>query len=82
MEAGLLHDLTVQTDRVNVLQVQLEHTLAESLVTNQERKKGVDTLNLVLTLPFSLTFALKPYFQRRGSMMSSLCVWFTMHSKL
>jgi hypothetical protein len=51
VEAGLIHDLVVQTDRVNDLQVQLEHTMAESLVMNQERKKGIDTQTLPLTKP-------------------------------
>ncbi len=49
VEAGLIHDLVVQTQRVNDLQVQLEHTMAESLVMNQERKKGLDTLTHPLT---------------------------------
>jgi hypothetical protein len=49
VEAGLIHDLGVQTNRVNDLQVQLEHTMAESLVMNQDRKKGQDPKTLRLT---------------------------------
>ncbi len=43
MEVGLLHDLTLQTTRVHDLQHQLQQTIAETIVNNHERKKGLVT---------------------------------------
>ncbi len=40
-EAALVHQLTVEKDRVDILQQQLEHTMAEKLALLYERKKGL-----------------------------------------
>jgi hypothetical protein len=55
-EACLIQALTVEKDRVNVLQQSLDSTLAENLVIIQARKKG--TLFLILPLSSNLTLSL------------------------
>ena len=50
MEAGLLHDLTLQTTRVHALQHQLQQNIAETIVNNHERKKGLATHSLCVNL--------------------------------
>jgi hypothetical protein len=65
MKAGLVHDLALQTTRVHDLKHQLEQTIAETIVNNHERKKGLVTHSLTPNLkpnpnPNPLPFTLNP----------------------
>ncbi len=58
-EACLIQALTVEQDRVNVLQQSLDSTLAEKLLIMQARKKG--TLYLMLCRNPYLKLCPNPY---------------------